>query len=166
MLLATITSSEPLYRPTTTGPGASRSLPNASNDPDASAASFAAGGGCIPRRNISDLSASLAVRVSDFASAAISSSSPTSMLAYNSASRRRSSCSSIGFMIAASYPWPPGAASFVFQGWFSTSRLSYWHTLFSRISGHGSAFLEVRSTTPQPSAFSTPSRSIRMLAKK
>ncbi len=115
MLLATIASIEPLYRPTTTGPGASRSLPDASEDPGASVTPLAAGGACIPRRNISERSASLAVRVSESASAAIFSSSPSSKLAYNSASRPRSFSSSICPIVTASYPRQPDAASFLFE---------------------------------------------------
>ncbi len=80
-----------------------------------SEAPLSAGGACIPRRSISDRSASLASSVSAPASPAISFSSPSSKLAYHSASRRRSFCSSVCPMIAASYPQPPGAASPVLE---------------------------------------------------
>ena len=93
-----------------TGPGASLPLRGVSEAP------LSAGAACIPRRSISDRSASLARSVSEPASPAISSSSPSSRLAYHSASRRRSFCSSLCPIMAASYAQPPNAASLVLEG--------------------------------------------------
>jgi hypothetical protein len=104
MLLASNAFGVSQYRAIMTGLGTSRSRPGVFKDPDASADSLSAGNACIPLFRSSERNASVAIRVSESASAAITSSSPSSMPAYSSAKRCRSFGSSICPILTASYP--------------------------------------------------------------